>query len=414
MGGLYLNKMERKLDIPDSRIMEKLAYLEASVPDFKRRLNHEKLDSVDDPTEVSIIPRIISSGEREELYRLSRDIVSASFKALDSFLEDPSRVRSSPMNDFVLGLPFDQNRFSGVGRLDFLKEGDDYKLIENNFVYIGSWRYIVETNRIWSEMFGDEVGRFGSASPVDSAKKKVQERGVENVLLLCKDEIVGAPWFLRREFSPLETGIITEEEYDLLRIGGSGKLEFKGREYDSVYPRAFSGSKGMEDDLVKYQDVVRRILGSRSFVFDSWQTILIEDKDLRFLLDADPSLEGYLPETLDVEDVWGEDLSRYVLKRRDLHSGRGISMSPRSVDGVDNAVIQEKVNANRYPVLTNYGHQGDAIYDTGVHVAYTFNRETKELEEFELAGVLSRFSLDGEIVNMCQGGGMIPTFEEDA
>lgn len=409
-----MNNMERRLDVPDLRIMGKLDYLENSVPDFRNRLRDEKLDSVDDITEVSIIPRIIPREERNLIYRISHDIISASFKALDSFLDNPEIIRHSPMNTLISDFPLNQDYFSGVGRLDFLKEGDEYKLIENNYVYIGSWRYLIEVNRVWNEMFGREVGSFDFDSPINFAKKRVQELGMESVLLLCKDEVDGAPWFLKQNFAPLDTEIVTEREYSLLGIGKSGKLSFRGREFDAIYPRALSGSQGMEDDLVKYQGLARKILGSRSFTFDPWQTILIEDKDLRFLLDIDPSLERYIPETVDVENMRDvRDLSGYVLKKRDLHSGRGIIIYPSVLEEVNNAVMQRKVNANRYPVLTNYGNRGDAIYDTGVHVAYTFNRRTNELEKFDLAGILSRFSLSGEIVNMCQGGGMIPTFEED-
>ena len=189
---------------------------------------------------------------------------------------------------------------------------------------------------------------------------------------------------------------------------------YNGKEFDSIYPRSLSGSRGMNDELIKQEDIVIKIMKSKSFVFDSWSTILVEDKDLRFIAEQNKDLQKYLPEILDTADFYKSErnISDYVLKIRDLDSGRGVLMSPDSVVEDKNSILEEKINANKYPVATNYGNIGEAIYDTGVHVAYNFNRRTKDFDSFNVGGILSRFSLQGEIVNMCRGGGMIPTFIE--
>lgn len=252
-----------------------------------------------------------------------------------------------------------------------------------------------------------------SDSPIDFSVKRHKELGLEKVILLSEDDINGAPNFVKKELSPLDVEIVSKKDYDKMLIEPNKKIVYQGKKFDSLYPRCLSGSEGFNGEFKEQSGLIKRMLESNTFVFDNWKTILIEDKDLSFLTDINQNIKDYLPKLLNVEQAKElNDLSNYVLKLKDLHSGRGVIISPNSLDGVpDNSVIQERIFPNKYLVLTNYGNEGYAVYDTGVHVAYTFDIKKNKLEKFDVAGILSRFSLNPDgIVNMCQGGGMIPTF----
>ena len=73
---------------------------------------------------------------------------------------------------------------------------------------------------------------------------------------------------------------------------------------------------------------------------------------------------------------------------------------------------EDNEEINKFPILTWQEKEGYASHDTSVHVSYSFNLKEKNLEKFEIAGYFTRFSLDSDIVNLCQGGGMIPTLIE--
>ncbi len=405
--------MRNKIDLLDKRVIKSYSNIRENLNEFRRELRDRKLDSEEDKTEISILPRVISQKEAGHLRDISYDIVETSFKALNEFLKNPDMINYSPMNNFIKNLPLNQDKFSGVGRLDFLKQGEEYKLIENNFVYIGSWRYLIETNQIWKELFKKVFSDVRSDSPIDFSVKRHKELGLEKVILLSEDDINGAPNFVKKELSPLDVEIVSKKDYDKMLIEPNKKIVYQGKKFDSLYPRCLSGSEGFNGEFKEQSGLIKRMLESNTFVFDNWKTILIEDKDLSFLTDINQNIKDYLPKLLNVEQAKElNDLSNYVLKLKDLHSGRGVIISPNSLDGVpDNSVIQERIFPNKYLVLTNYGNEGYAVYDTGVHIAYTFDIKKNKLEKFDVAGILSRFSLNPDgIVNMCQGGGMIPTF----
>lgn len=404
-----------QIDKIDKRILKKFSHLEKDLHLFRDRLLERGLDSEEDPTEISVIPRIVSREEYSQIEKMSKEVTETSFKTLNRFLDNPSLITSSPMNDYIKSLPSNQKLISGVGRLDFLKEKEDYKLIENNFVYIGSWRYLIEAADIWKNLFGKGFEELRSDSPIHFAKKRHEELGLEKVLLITNNLTEGAPRFMRKQLFPLDTHIATREDYSKIEIRNGEKVHFDGVEIDSVYPRALSGSEGFVGEFYDQREFIRGLVNSESFIFDNWKTILIEDKDLRFLTNLNPNLKKYIPENINVGE--GEnlkDLSNYVLKIKDLHSGRGVIVSPNSLEGIpSDAILQKKVFTNKYPVLTNYGNSGDALYDTGVHVSYTFDRSKDKLVNFDVAGLLTRFTLNKDgLVNMCRGGGMIPTFRE--
>ena len=75
-------------------------------------------------------------------------------------------------------------------------------------------------------------------------------------------------------------------------------------------------------------------------------------------------------------------------------------------------IVQERIHTNKFPILTIEGREGNATYDTGVYVSYLYNLQKRKLLQFDIAGYLTRFSQKSDIVNLSQGGGVIPTLIE--
>lgn len=113
--------MRNKIDLLDKRVIKSYSNIRENLNEFRRELRDRKLDSEEDKTEISILPRVISQKEAGHLRDISYDIVETSFKALNEFLKNPDMINYSPMNNFIKNLPLNQDKFSGVGRLDFLK-----------------------------------------------------------------------------------------------------------------------------------------------------------------------------------------------------------------------------------------------------------------------------------------------------
>jgi len=104
-----------------------------------------------------------------------------------------------------------------------------------------------------------------------------------------------------------------------------------------------------------------------------------------------------------------------VLKLRDRHSGEGVFLEPGEMAahwGSPDAVLQERIHPDPFPVVTVHGHRGDAVADLAVHVSYRYAVEPRELVTAEIAGYFSRFSLTGGKVNLCTGGGIVPVLSE--
>jgi hypothetical protein len=139
--------------------------------------------------------------------------------------------------------------------------------------------------------------------------------------------------------------------------------------------------------------------------------MLLEDKDLRFLSKYNSKLKEVIPEIYDVSELKLDDYSDYVLKLKDTHCGKGVIISPKDIENKENAILEERIYANLYPVYTIEGNNGKAPYDTGVYISYHYDMR-KGLEKFEVSGYLTRFSLKSDIVNLSRGGGLIPVLIE--
>ena len=78
------------------------------------------------------------------------------------------------------------------------------------------------------------------------------------------------------------------------------------------------------------------------------------------------------------------------------------------------AILQERIEPDRFPVVTVHGQRGDAVADLAVHLSYRYDVARRKLLTAEIAGYFSRFTLIGGKVNLCAGGGIVPVLSESS
>ncbi len=406
----------RKIDNLDGRLENIQRILQSRLSDFEQVLRARSVYTDDDPEDVSIYPRIIPKNEHKDIQDICSKLTEAAFSAFSTYLENSSDIIHSHMNDYLISLPVNQRVFSGNARYDFLKEGDKFKLIEMNFVNVGALIEATESAASILELFPELSNSFYYESPTQHLKSRMEERSTKLVLLLTRDDYSAQVTdsfdrpYIKRELLPIEVRIIPEREYKDI-VFSNGSIFHKGSKVDAIYPRHLDGTEGYDDVLFKREKFCRSLLESNVFIFDHLSTMLLEDKDLRFLTRAKPTVQDYLPEILDPSQVDHLLLPNYVLKLRNIHMGKGVIISPQLVD-IEEAILEERIHTNKFPVFTIHGNQGDAVYDTGVYISYCYDLNMRELRTCEVAGYLTRFSLDKDIVNLSQGGGLIPTLIE--
>ncbi|MFA5856147.1 MAG: hypothetical protein WC867_02220 [Candidatus Pacearchaeota archaeon] len=400
----------------DKRIEDLNIDFQSNLEVFKRLLISGRVYTQEDPQDISIIPRVIKREEHRSIENMCSELTLTNFSVLSDYINNPESVPYSPLNDFIKSLPKTQKILSGMARYDFLKQEKDYKLVESNFVNAGALTESTGSAETLLYLFPELRKNFLSLAPVRSAKRRLEEREIKNVLLLTRDNYDDCPsevtdrHLIKNTLFPIKGVIVPQLEYENISI--NGKVSFNGEDFDAIYPKHLSGSNGMEDELLNYHGFVSKLLKSNSLVFDNWLTILLEEKDLRFLSRKNSRIMKYLPEIKDITDSNNLDLSEWVLKLKDTHCGRGVVLSPSNVDISENGILQQRIFTNKHPVLSLGGKNGDATFDTGVYVSYTYDLEKRKLITSEVAGYLTRFSIESDIVNMTQGGGVIPTLIE--
>jgi hypothetical protein len=105
-----------------------------------------------------------------------------------------------------------------------------------------------------------------------------------------------------------------------------------------------------------------------------------------------------------------------VLRRRHDHGGEGVVVGPASLPEPhgDEWLVQERLRATRIPVTTLLGFTGTVTHDIATHVSYEYDLARRELVHCEVSGYLARFAFTGDVVNLSQGGGVIPVLMEGA
>jgi hypothetical protein len=107
-------------------------------------------------------------------------------------------------------------------------------------------------------------------------------------------------------------------------------------------------------------------------------------------------------------------LGEIVLKRRHDHGGEGVVVGPAALPLTEQEdwLVQERVRMDRLAVRTLAGFEGTVSHDLALHVCYDYDLLRRELVHCEVSGYLARFARSGDVVNISQGGGVIPVLVE--
>ncbi|MFA6023378.1 MAG: hypothetical protein WC781_04805 [Candidatus Pacearchaeota archaeon] len=409
---------ERKIDNLGINLDKLVKDSDKKLENYKTILKQKKVYIEEDPEDVSIYPRIIKKKEHEEIRIMCRDLTEAAFSRFENYLNGTVEIPISKINDFLSKMQTNETLFSGNARYDFLKEGCEYKLVEMNFVNVGALIESTESAAAIMQLFPELKEKFYYESPLMHVKKRMDERNAKRIVLLTRDDYSkqlsdssDRP-YIRDSLSPLEVIIVPEREYKEIEFNKGKKTKYLGKPVDAFYLKHLDGTNGDDDSLFKNESFCREMLQSKSFLFDSLLTMLLEDKDLRFLSKTNSKVDKYLPKIIDLEEGRNlKDCSEYVLKLKDTHCGKGVIISPKSLPE-GNAILQQRIHTNKFPVRTILGKEGNGTYDTGVYVSYCYDFNKREIKQCEVAGYLTRYSLNKDIVNLSQGGGLIPTLIE--
>ena len=136
---------------------------------------------------------------------------------------------------------------------------------------------------------------------------------------------------------------------------------------------------------------------------------------VRLLLEQDPTLADLVPRTWRLgEQPATIPAPELVLKRRHDHGGEGVVIGPTTLPEAcgDEWLVQERLRGPRIPVGTLLGFTGTVTHDIATHVSYEYDLARRELVHCEVSGYLARFAPTGDVVNLSQGGGVIPVLVE--
>lgn len=372
-----------------------------------------------EPCDISILPRVVTAAQAAELAHVCRRIVTAS---LDRVVDVHAGRDGRPdwSLDWIVdlvGRP--PAELVGNVRLDFLLERGRPRLLEGGWVNLSAVDYAPQAALALLDVEPALGHDFRVERPAERIRQRLRERGVRRIAILVKERrsiYSQHDWELIQEaIAPVESIVVAEPEFPAIRRG-DGCLVVRGLPCDAVYLRALDGPAAFAGPHAESnRRTLALLLESGVWFHDHPLTLLAEDKDLSWLPDRDTSLATTLPRTLRPRDVPAADAARWVLKLRDRHSGEGVFMEPDEMRAHwhdPGAILQERVEPDRFPVRTILGHAGDAVADLAVHVSYRYDVGRRELVTADVAGYFSRFTLVGGKVNLCTGGGIVPVLSE--
>ena len=384
---------------------------------FRRALVDRMFCAAHDVRDVSLVPLVISRDEHAAYEELARRICTA---ALDAFAErlDPARFAGDAFQRLVQSLPVRQPLISGNARFDFLETVAGPRLVELNFLGVGTTARPHQAAAALLDCLPDLRPRYGVLRPTDAFGRQLERLGCRTLALLTKDndrEYV-TPWLdrlaIQRQVGPAEVLIVPRAEWSGFAATADG-FSFRGRRIDAIYPRELTWRPSIEEGI----DLCRFFLETGVPCLDHWALVLVEDKDLRFLLARDPGLAEVLPTTWSLgEEPAGLVPADLVLKRRHDHGGEGVIVGPAALPTGDRDewLVQERVRMNRLPIRSLLGFEGTAAHDVATHVCFDYDLARRQLVHCEVSGYLARFAPSGDVVNLSAGGGVIPVLVEEA
>lgn len=351
----------------------------------------------EDSVDISILPRLLPKAHFQEVESACQLLTVAAMGLFSRYLDDPATIPEMRLNQFLQTLPLKQRVVSGNARYDFLKEGDVLRLTELNFVGVGCSGYSSNLHSSLMELYPELHSFARVLNPVLSTKARLQEQGARHVLILTAANDTGMSGLDKRavrgifasEEPALEAHIVPEDQYSQIQFR-DGAILYDGVPMDAVYPRHMY----LLDSLLHNEPFVRQLVASDVFLFDHFKLMFLEDKDLRFLSDVEPRVTPYLARTTDVRPV--PNPQDYVIKVRDAHAGEGVSLAQHD-SKQQNAIMQERIHINRFPVHTLRGGTGHATFETSFYVSYRYNLDTRTLEHCGVSGCLTRASY-GELI----------------
>lgn len=382
---------------------------------FEQRLRELLYWDERDPCDVSILPLVISRERHAAYERAAECLCNAALQAF-AVRRDADRFAGDALQRPVQGFPLRQDVISGNARFDFVEQGDDIRLVEMNFVGVGTVGHSLQATRGLIDIVPELAERYRLLHPTDAFREQLLRHGITSIALVTKDtdrDFYGS-WLDRviiaEGVKPVEMIIVPRAEWGDFTTDGT-TLSFRGRKIDAIYPRDLTWNESIRDGA----DQCRFFLSSGAFCYDHWSLVLVEDKDLRFLTDFDPAVDAYLPRTIDLEALpAGADTSGLVLKRKHLHGGDGVWMAPFELprENRDDYILQERIALNSTRVKSLMGFEGVVSYDVAAHVSYDYDLPNRRLLSCKVSGYLSRYAPQGDIVNISKGGGVIPVLVE--
>jgi hypothetical protein len=382
---------------------------------FRAALVERMFCAADDLRDVALAPLVISREEHERFGIAARRICAAALAAFGS-RRDPGRFVGDSFQQLVQALPVRQGVVAGNARFDFLPTAAGPRLVELNFVGVGTTARPHQTARALLDCLPELQDSHHTLLPTDAFTGQLGRLGCRTLALLTKDndrEYV-TPWLdrllIQRQLAPVEVLIVPRQDWDGFTSDGRA-LVFRGRPIDAIYPRELTWRTSIEAGI----EQCRFFLESGATCLDHWGLVLVEDKDLGFLLEQDSNLADLVPRTWPLgEQPATIPAPELVLKRRHDHGGEGVVVGPATLpegDG-DEWLVQERLRADRIPVTTLLGFTGTVTHDIATHVSYEYDLARGELVHCEVSGYLSRFAPVGDVVNLSQGGGVIPVLVE--
>jgi hypothetical protein len=382
---------------------------------FRERIVARKFCAADDLRDVALAPILISREEHAVYEALAQRVAAAALAEFAARL-DRAAFTGDSFQRLMQSLPVRQQVISGNARFDFLETAEGPKLVELNFLGVGTTARPHQASAAIVDCVPELSARYGVLHPTDAFRRQLDRHGCKTLALLTKDndrEYV-TPWLdrilIQEQLAPVEVLIIPRAEWDGFAATPCG-LSFHGKKIDAIYPRELTWRPSIEEGI----DLCRFFLDTGVRCYDHWGLVLIEDKDLRFLTDQDPSLAPCIPKTWSLGEQ-PADLppDRIVLKRRHDHGGEGVFVGPAAypTDNHEQWLVQERVTMNRLPVRSLLGFEGLAAHDVATHVCFDYDLARRALIHCEVSGYLARYAPAGDVVNISLGGGVIPVLVE--